>query len=94
MTEASFYPCGAWEASKPRVASPQLPQPSGGKLYGCLRMKAHRNSPVPKKELRSILSVAATPKQDSLWMTMSGRWAGSPRFMSGFGNRHCCFYQL
>lgn len=29
VTEATFYPCGGWEASKPRVASPHFPQPSG-----------------------------------------------------------------
>lgn len=35
------------------------------KHWGCLRIKAQRNSPVSKKELSSILSVAATPKQDN-----------------------------
>lgn len=29
MTKASFSPCGSWEASKARVASPHFPQLSG-----------------------------------------------------------------
>lgn len=41
MTEAFFlYPCGVWEASKPRVASPHFPQPSGewtAELKVCVR---------------------------------------------------------
>lgn len=35
------------------------------KHWSCLRIKAQRNSPVSKKGLSLILSVAATPKQDN-----------------------------
>lgn len=61
MTFCSFYPCGGWEASKTRVASPHLPQPSGewtADLKVCVRHnsealklsedKRRRNSPVSK----------------------------------------------
>lgn len=78
MTRCSFYPCGVWEASKTRVASPHLPQPSGewtADLKVCVRRnsealkpsedKRRRNSPVSKNGLGLILSVGATPEQDN-----------------------------
>lgn len=60
------------------------------KHWGCLRIKARRNSPDSKKELSSMLSVVATPKQDNMygWQCLVAA-AGSLWFMLGSWNINC-----
>lgn len=55
------------------------------KHFGCLKIKAHRNSPVSKSELSSVLSMVDTPKQDNMcgWQCLVTA-AGSLKFISGF----------